>query len=240
MRRRNTEVVNATFPFLKGNVDREIFGDARGVGVLEVKALSSFAFKRVQMYGLPNEYLLQIQHYFVCSNGKYRWGAFAILNRDSGELLKFEVMPDAELGAMIVEKCVPFWNEYVLTNTPPVSSDAPAVAADAAQKLPKYNGKIEDLNGNQELAAAIINYNEVKVIADEAAELLAKAKDQITAALGDHAAVECAGKRIYRICSETRRLDSSRLKNEKPEIYCQYTTTTKSNPTLRIYNINNQ
>lgn len=233
VRRWNEELINIEYPFLKGNIDRQICLDKkRGVGILECKALSTYNFRNVKMHGLPADYICQIQHYFLCGNGIYTWGAFAIINRDTGELLTFEVMPDKKFMQSIIEICVPFWTECVEKNVPPVMQTAEDCKVSVA---PACNGIITDLTSDSELNELAQQRIENAALLDEAKALLAQTDALIAEKLADYEAVECRGARIYYKSSVRTSVDSARLKKEKPEIYKEFSKTTESARSLRFY-----
>ena len=233
VRRLTKELSHSEYPFLKSNIDREICLDDRGVGILECKALSTFNFKRVEMYGLPEEYAAQIQHQFLTGNCKYSWGAFAILNRDNGRLLTFEVMPDAEFQKEIIRICVPFWTECVLKGVQPVAE----VATEKAIIPPKYDGSITDLSGDETLNTLAAQRTENMALLDEAKALLAQTDALIMEHLGETEAAECRGARMYYKSSVRTTIDSTRLKKEKPEIYKEFSRTTESCRSLKFYKL---
>lgn len=239
VRRFNKLLTDEQYPFLIGNIDREICaGEAKAkAGILECKALSRFSFAKVKMYGLPDDYVLQMQHYFRVCNGRFGWGAFAILNRDSGELLTFEVMPDKALYDKVLPKLVKFWTFNVQTKTMPTmdSANAPKV-----EKAPSAGGgKVEDLNADAELAAMLNEYSELSAMSAEATELLDGCKQRIAQRMESYECAECAGKRLFYKGSKRVTFDSKRFKIEKPEEYYKYARETETARSLRIYNINN-
>ena len=232
VQRKNAQLVHAEYPFLIGNIDREILLDhERGVGILECKALGTFSFRRVEQYGLPPEYLCQIQHYFLVSNGRYRWAAFAILNRDNGKLLTFEIEPDTEMQNQIKTACVGFWQNCVLANVEPVNE----LNAEKEIVLPKYNGTISDLSGDDELKQLLSERAENESMLKEAKELCDNVDNRIKDHLGEVEAAECGGFRVYYRGSSRTSLDSTRLKKEQPEIYTKYSKTTETARSLKIY-----
>lgn len=232
VRRRNSLLVSKDYPFLIGNIDREICGDKRGVGFLECKAVSNFNFRRIEFYGLPDEYVFQKEHYFFVANGLYKWGAFAILNRDNGRLLTFDVAPNGELYAEALPKLKDFWH-CVETNTPP------SVELPPLPEVPKYEGKLEDFNADASLAGLLKEYDEAATILSEATELADNVKQQIAEHLQSHEAVECNGKRIFYRATRSKRFDAKRFKSEHPAIYDRYTKETETQKLLRIYTITN-
>jgi len=234
LRRRNSLLVASDYPFLIGDIDREILGDSRGLGLWEGKALSRYAFNRVELYGLPDDYTLQTQHYFHCGNGRYKWGVVAILCRESGRLLYFEIAPNSELYAEVKPKLVEFWH-MVETRTMPPESTLPPLP-----DPPKYNGKIEDFNADASLAGLLKEYDEVAAMQKDADELAAGVKKRIADHLRNHEAVECGGRRVFYKSSRRASFDAARFQAENPAQYRKYVRETETAKSLRIYNINSQ
>lgn len=232
VRRRNTLLKRKERPYLIGNIDREICGDPRGVGFLECKAVSNFNFRKIEFYGLPDEYVLQKEHYFYVSNGLYKWGAFAILNRDNGRLLTFEVSPTPEVYAEALPKLEAFWH-CVETKMPPENTLPPL------PDTPKYEGTLEDFNADEMLIDLLKEYDEAAGILAEATELADNVKKRIADHLQSHEAVECGGKRVFYRSSRSTRFDAKRFKAEHPAIYERYSKATETARSLRIYSINN-
>lgn len=233
VRRKKAELVHPDYPFLKGNIDRQIFkSNHNSVGVLECKALGSYNFRRVESYGLPPDYIIQMQFYFL--TGGYRWGAFAILNRDSGRMLTFEVTPDHELCGRIQAVCVDFWMNSVAPRVPPVER-----GPEKELTLPKYDGKLSDLNGDAELAGLCAEYSELKGMESQVKELLDECGNRIKDRLGDIQAAECRCYRIYYAESKPREsIDGARLKKEQPEIYQKYRKLSAVSRSFKFYQLN--
>lgn len=239
VRKKNIALVNSEYSFLKGNIDREILLDSeRGLGILECKALSTFSFKRVKMYGLPDDYVIQMQAYFLYSNGKYSWGAFAILNRDSGELLTFEVDPDLSLQKSIIDICVPFWTECVQKRIPPVEQIDTADIDKA--KVTKFDGAIKDLSTDDEFNSLLEQRRENDELYKEAKLLRDDIDERIKNYLGETEAAEGATMRVFYRASSRTTIDSARLKKEKPDLYKEFSKTSVTERSLKFYNINNE
>lgn len=235
VRRLTKELIHAEYPFLKSNIDREICLDERGVGILECKALSTFNFKKVEMYGLPNDYVAQIQHQFLTGNGVYKWGAFAILNRDNGKLLTFEMLPDVEFQKEIIRICVPYWTECVEKRIQPVIDHAQSDKKELS--VPKYDGTITDLTADETLNTLAAQRIDNAALVEEAKALLAQTDAAIMEHLGDLEAVECAGARMYFRSTKRTTIDSIRLKKEKPEIYREFSKVSESARSLKFYKL---
>ena len=89
--------------FLIGSPDRHIKPLSRkpyqemvdSPGTLEIKTANRFVLKKMKEQGLPQSYVLQLQHYMgLCGT---TWGAFAVLCPDPWEFLTFTVEFDQEL-----------------------------------------------------------------------------------------------------------------------------------------------
>lgn len=236
VRRRNSLLVSDKYPCLIGNIDREILHDERGLGILECKALSTFNFRKVEMNGLPNDYLLQGHHYHFCGNGKYKFVVFAILNRDNGKLLTFEIEIDPELQKRAADFCNTWWHSFVV---PGVEPTAEADSLHKAPKLPATDGKIADMNSDADLAGMLKEYREWSNISGEAAEVLANVRSRIAEHLGNRDCVECSGMRLYYKASTHTTFDVTKFKKDNPVLYYKYAKTSETAKSLRFYEIAN-
>lgn len=108
-------------PFLHANPDRVITGGLRvamdGPGILEIKHLGQWTFKQTKDQGIDLSYYAQVQHYLFVTG--FKWGSFACYNSEHKELYWFDVERDDEFIARMVDACVTFWNENVLTGICP-------------------------------------------------------------------------------------------------------------------------
>jgi putative phage-type endonuclease len=124
--------------FLIGHPDRIIVARDRppytnpfdGAGVLEAKTANRYVFDRMRVEGLPQSYVLQLQHYMgVCG---VKWGAFAVLCPDPWQFVTFDLVFDTVLFENVAPVVERFWTEHVLAKVPPQPpkvdwSDAPEI-----------------------------------------------------------------------------------------------------------------
>lgn len=97
-----------TLGMLIVHVDRLITSSHRpDKGVLEIKAMGSSAWYEARRGGLVVDYILQVQHGMLCTG--LQWGAYAILNRDTGALMQWDVEPDPRLQDLIRAEGPVFW-----------------------------------------------------------------------------------------------------------------------------------
>lgn len=110
-----------TRPWERVNCDRQIIGDPRGPGVLEIKSMGEWAFRPVKREGLPVAHVLQLQWAMAVTG--YKWGAFAVLEPASWELLTFEMDRKDDLIAAMRDAAERFWIAVQDGNAPAPLAD---------------------------------------------------------------------------------------------------------------------
>lgn len=221
-------------PFLHANPDRVIVGGLRvamdGPGILEIKLLGQWTFKQTKEQGIDPSYYAQIQHYLFVTGLK--WGSFACYNTEQKELYWFDVERDEEFIARMVDSCVVFWNEYVLTGICPPPKEAvynfprAAVGAEAV-----VHNEPEWVNAVRQLKTARDTYklaeHSKKLAEQTVKDLMGETEKVIIPELGKISWAE----------SVRRSYDIDTLKREHPEIdFSRYETQTVSRtflPTLK-------
>lgn len=174
-----------------GNVDRQILAGHGGVtstGVLEVKCPGIRQFAKVKANGLPEAWILQIQHYLAVYG--YSWGSFAVFNAEAWELIHFDIAADAALIERLIEIEHDFWHNHVLAGVRP--EPAPV----ELPKLPEVSGQVVTRD-DPEWADAIAMLAEAKELKASAEEIEAAAKERIQALAGGYGVFEGAGARVY-------------------------------------------
>lgn len=203
------------YSFLTGSLDRIIKdrGDGKGEGVLECKNTEEWVF-RSWGGSIPDYYYLQVQHYLLVTG--YTWGVLAVLV-NGWDLKIFPIEADPDLHLEIIREAYDFWNGNVLADKAPEVVNA----EDLKLKYPHPTlPEIEADNAARELVASL---KSIKAAIDELTarkeETECKLKDYIGEAevLKDGEITLATWK-----ASLSQRLDSTRLKKEKPEIYAEF------------------
>lgn len=132
--RRQPPITSKTHPFMLGNVDRQIVGDPRGPGILEVKTTGAFTGFSNETE-LPAGYYAQLQHYLAVTG--YSWGAFAVLV-GGNKGYKFEVERNDEYIEKLIEVERAFWH-CVETMT------APALVAEDFENAKEMYPEAQDI-----------------------------------------------------------------------------------------------
>jgi putative phage-type endonuclease len=187
------------YPWLLGNPDRIILAEGKapyetienGNGVLELKTANQYVFKQIKDQGLPQSYLLQLQHYMgVCG---LEWGSFGVLCADPWEFLHFDVAFDPDLFEQVSYVLETFWKENVMRGIPPIPepvdwSDCPKPAADEEVGIldtPSWEGAVDLYREAKNMLRLGKEYE------DQAKELLKLEVDF------EHGVYEGAGARVY-------------------------------------------
>ena len=219
VRRRNAILQHPEHEWMLANIDREIVGEP---ALLEIKTVNAWDGKGIDEERIPDRYVIQGQHCLAVTGLQRCYYAILIGGQ---RLVITHVDRDEELIAQLIEIEREFWR-HVETGTPPPpdgSDDAKELLArmypdadpDSIAVLP---AEAEDL---------VRQWHEAKAAEREAAARRQEAENKLKAMLGDRAIGRLYGIDVvtWKPVTQTR-IDTKRLKAEKPDIYQQYATTT--------------
>lgn len=213
LRRINQMLVDEKHPYMMAHLDRLIADGQRGQGVLEIKCPGLHVFGKIKREGLPDYYLVQLQHYLAVT-GK-TWGSFAVFNAERWELIFFDMDRDDDLINIIRVKDAEFWQMVVDGKEP--------VAAELTIDLPTVGATDLIRLDTPEWAQAVMDLREARDLKAEAEAVEATARAKVQELMGNAGVVEGAGARVYWQLQDGRKsLDGKRLKKEHPEIHDQY------------------
>lgn len=124
VKRKNAIIHNPKYPFAHANVDRVVVGED---SLLECKTCSELQLTKYKSGEYPPSYYVQCMHYMMVTGCKKVYLAVLVFSRD---FLIFEINRDAAEIKALAEAEANFWNNYVLTETPPPvdGSDSTRVA----------------------------------------------------------------------------------------------------------------
>lgn len=225
--------------FLVSHIDRKIVGMNRA---LEVKNVGHFygysAFGEEGTDAVPDVYLLQCHHQMIVNDLE----AVELAALVGGNSLKlYEIHRDDELAAMIVDKLAEFWN-HVTTRTPP----PPETVHELELLYAEDNGAIKSVDAS--VAEIWLKYHEASTELDAAEAVVEDLKNKLRFAIAeaagiqiddelngpDVAGIQYAGKPLATWKTQgTTRVDSARLKTERPDLYSEFSKTTRGR-VLRI------
>ncbi len=132
------------FPFMIGNVDREIIG-GDGVdspGILEIKCPGLQIMAKVKAHGLEDYMMVQLQHYLAVYG--YSWGSFSLFNAERMDLIWFDLEADQDFISTLMEKEEAFWFDHIYQKIPPpVDPDVEII------NIPQVEGEVMTVDGDE-------------------------------------------------------------------------------------------
>jgi putative phage-type endonuclease len=204
--RRQPQRAHRECPVMLGNADRQIVNLPGGPQVLEIKVPDVRNFFQWRDEGLPEDKILQVQHYLEVFD--YEMGRFAIFTPEYWELFTFEIARDRELGAFLRQTCETFWTEHVEarvrpTRPLPEPPSIPHVPGEAVKR------------GDPEWSVMADLYRERVRDYEEAKADLEAAEQGLLELVGDETNVVGAGVKVTRYSTKSqRRFDAKAFVSE--------------------------
>ena len=203
-------------PFMLANLDGVCEHPDYGPCIFEAKTASAYKAGEWDD-AIPDEYLLQIQHYMAVTG--YRGTYIAVLI--GGNTFKWRfVERDEELISMLINLEADFW-EHVQNMTPPPLDGSDASAKFLAERFPNSvpASKIE----LPDMADALLTqYDEACEQLEAVTERKQEAENRLKEMLGDNEVGTANGRIVTWKSIVQDRLDSKTLKAEHPTIYQKY------------------
>ena len=129
------------YPFMLANLDGMIRSKEEGLALFEAKTASAFKWKDWEN-GIPDEYLLQVQHYMAVTGADKTYIAVLI----GGNHFQWkEVRRDEELIQLIIQMEEKFWNNHVLSKIPPEPDGSKATTEYLSQQYRQTEQNIVQL-----------------------------------------------------------------------------------------------
>lgn len=215
VKRDNHMYIHDDYDFISANIDRRIVGENAG---LECKTTNLFNKSDFENGEIPLYYYCQCMHYMAVMGFEKMYLAVLILGK---AFYWFEIKRDENEIASLINSEIEFWNNYILTKTPPPVDDSQSTA-NTLRELYSEGGQAENIYLGTELEILARTQTEIK----ELKKREEKYKNIIIEKLGnnDNGFSE---KFIVTYKKQQRSdIDKSRLKKEQPNIYKEYQKTT--------------
>jgi putative phage-type endonuclease len=230
--RRQPGRIHPEHDFIRCSIDRQILtGKGNPTAQLEIKTANSHVFRKFKMDGIPEKYIVQIQHNLMVWG--YDWSGFAVLCPDTWEMIHFDVERDDLLCEAIKAAEIEFW-QRVIDRTPP------EVDQRASVKVPEVGGELTRIE-TDEFRNAVAALREARQIAAEAGEILDSAKAKVQAIMADTGAqvAQGAGMRFCHTQQAGRRtFNKKALQAAHPEIDLdQFTQEGKPFYSFRMFDV---
>lgn len=216
VRRDNRMLAHPEYPFLMANLDRVIVGKKE---LLECKTSSAYRMKEWESDEVPMEYLLQIMHYLAVTG--YEAAHIAVLVGGQKFIHK-KIERDEELIEQIIAMAADFWNNHVLTKTPPPYDGSSATSNLLSAMFPQAESEIETVL-DDEADALIEQYYTAKEREEQAAADKKEAENKLKGMIGP-AELGLAGSYVveWKNTKPRETFDSKSLKADNAELYEKY------------------
>jgi putative phage-type endonuclease len=220
VRRANSIFYNEEHPFMFANVDRLLVGELVG---LECKTTNILNADKWKDGDVPPHYLIQCYHYMAVTGAKAWYIAVLILGK---EFKYARIERDEEIIQNLIQLEEEFWNNHVCARVMPEPDGSKA----AEEVINQYFG-----SALQKDAILLQGFDDNLKRREELNELIGrleqekkKIEQEIKLFMAD---AEVAANDSYRITwknTATSKLDTERLKLERPDIYKKYCKVTNS------------
>lgn len=214
VRRRNAIFCNEKYPFMYANIDRYVVGEEAG---LECKTASAYSADKWKNGEVPMHYQIQCLHYMAVTGAKAWYIAVVILGK---EFKYVKIDRDEEMIQNLITIESEFWNERVMKRIMPVPDGSDAADQMIASLYATAKEKQQILlNGYDEKIKRRLELDQLM----EKLEVEKKQIEQeIKLAMADSEEAICEEFYITWKNMSTKRIDSTRLQTECPEVYQRY------------------
>lgn len=214
VRRANAIFQNEENPFMLADFDRLIVGQKTG---LECKTVSPYSSDKWNDGNIPLHYQMQVQHYLAVSGFDCWYIAAVVFGR---EFLIRKIERDEELINYLIDIERGFWYNNVLAGIMPEPDGSDNCSEMIAKMYFKgQENKTINLSGYKEILDRRADLDKlIKKMEKEKKEIDQKIKMEMQDAT---VALE-AGYKISWSNFEQNKLDTKKLKEEKPDIYKEY------------------
>ena len=211
--------IHPTHSFMSAHIDRFILGD--GVGsppnrILECKTANPFARGEWGEPGtdqVPMSYLCQCIWYMAITGIEKCDLAVLFGNSD---FRIYEIARDPELEALVIEKALHFWNQYVLKDIPP-----PAQTEGDYQTLFKKTDPSKTIEANPKTVELIRQLQSLSAQSGDVDEQITHIKQHIMNEMKEAEVLSFQGNVIatWKAPKPSFRLDSKRLEQEEKGVF---------------------
>ena len=220
VRRANAIYQSEEHPLLLADFDRLIVGQKAG---LECKTVSPFSADKWADGKIPAHYMAQVNHYLAVS-GFDCWYIVALIFGE--ELVIHKITTNKEVLNNLIAKEEHFWKYNVMPEIPPVPTGSEGdtqqinqlYSADDRNKTADLNPIRNLLDKRQELSTQIEQMEQEKTAIEQQVKLQMQGAAYGTA----------PGYKVSWVSSESKRVDSQRLKKEQPDIFNRYSKNVSS------------
>lgn len=226
VRRHNKMMYHKEHRFMSANVDRVVIGEK---AILECKTANEFAKSDWADRNIPLSYMAQCLHYLAVTG--YEKAYIAVLI--GGNKFHWDVIErDEELINDIIEAEKDFWHNHLIADVPPEPDDSDA-SKDALNKmwLDSIENNVITLTKDKEAILRAIVTLDKSIKEDKNTKQ--RYENQLKNILKENDEGLADGYKVTWKPQTRKRLDTNRIKKERPDLFEKYSITSTSR-TMRI------
>lgn len=217
----NAILKHPKYEWALGNIDRLITNEKGDKGILEIKTVSEYIKDSWEGEEVPPQYMVQLQWYIFVAGVKF--GYFAALIGGNKYVQKY-VERDEELIEMLSGIAKDFWENNVLTKTPPLVDGTEASTGLLKTLYPDSTPGTEIVL--PEKATELIEQREeLKGQAKELEVQISECENKLKDLLKKNEVGICGDKKVTWKNFNRTSIDSKKLKAERPNVYEKYLKT---------------
>lgn len=222
VRKHNKMMYHNEHDFMSANVDRIVIGER---AFLECKTANQYKESEWKDGNVPASYMAQCYHYLAVTGLEKAYIAVLIGGQ---KFVWTTIERDEEVIEEIIKSEKDFWYNHVLKQVPPETDESVATsdALNAMWNTTKESEMTIDEEQSSRFKALISIDKQIKQLQDEKRGHQNKLKEL----LGENEAGTTSGFKATWKPQSSKRIDAKRLKAERPEIFEQYATESKSRP----------
>ncbi len=203
-------------PFMLANLDGIVDTPEHGRGLFEAKTASAFLANEWEDR-VPESYMVQVQHYLEVTGLEFAYIAVLI----GGNQFKWTYIPrDDKVIKVLIQLEKHFWHQVESKTSPCIDGSR------ASKELLNHLYSIGDKNSKIELPEDAISlfeeYDRAKAEEVEAVYNKEWAANKLKELLGEHEIGTVENRKVTWKTVNSERVNTKRLKEEKPEIYQMY------------------
>lgn len=220
VRKSNYMYRSVEHPFMIADVDRLVVGEDAG---LECKTASAYSADKWEDGNIPLHYVMQCYHYMAVTGKRTWYIAAVILGR---QFIYRKLAWDDELIYRLVEMENDFWSDYVIPGVipPPDGSKSCEEVLSQYYHTAKKASAIKLVGFDEKLRRREEILGFISALQEEQRQI----EQEVKLFMGDN---ESASSECFRVSwgnVDSTRLDTKRMKEERPEIYLDYAKVSHS------------
>lgn len=218
VRKSNFMYRSVEHPFMLADVDRIVIGEDAG---LECKTASAYNADKWADGNIPLHYIMQCYHYMAVTGKRTWYIAAVILGR---EFICRRLEWDDELVGRLIAIEEKFWNNHVVPGVipPPDGSKACDEVLEQYFHTAKKASNVELVGFDEKLRRR----EEILGFISELQEEQKQIEQEVKLFMQDNEMASSGRFKVSWKNVETTRLDTARIRAEKPELYANYASTT--------------